>query len=101
MSAFGPKRTCATLVLGVKRTWAVAAQMSAFDPKRCRSAASGGLLPARTSQSIIVGADGQFDRLPTLAADLVRHGVAALAAFAPPTAVAAKSVTFIANELGP
>jgi len=38
-------------------------------------------------------ADGQFDRLPALAADLVRRGVTALAAFAPPTAVAAKSAT--------
>jgi putative ABC transport system substrate-binding protein len=38
-------------------------------------------------------ADGQFDRLPALATDLVRRGVAALAAFAPPTAVAAKSAT--------
>ena len=38
-------------------------------------------------------ADGQFDRLPALAADLVRRGAAALAVFAPPTAVAAKSAT--------
>ena len=38
-------------------------------------------------------ADGQFDRLPALAGDLVRGGVAALAAFAPPTALAAKSAT--------
>jgi putative ABC transport system substrate-binding protein len=34
-------------------------------------------------------ADGQFDRLPELAADLVRRRVAVLTAFAPPTALEA------------
>ena len=38
-------------------------------------------------------ADGHFDRLPALATDLVRRGVTVLAAFAPPTAVAAKLAT--------
>src|SRR5262245_14724465 len=38
MSAFGPKatrrKTQSMSLLGVKRTWAGAVQMSAFDPKR-------------------------------------------------------------------
>src|SRR5215510_6211254 len=43
MSAIGPKQTCSLQrtcpLLGVKRTWLVAAHMSAFDPMRTLVAA--------------------------------------------------------------
>jgi putative ABC transport system substrate-binding protein len=38
-------------------------------------------------------ADGQYDRLPAMAAELVRHSVAVIAAMAAPSAAAAKAAT--------
>ena len=39
------------------------------------------------------GAEGRYDRLPTLAADLVGHQVDVIAVFSPPAALAAKGTT--------
>jgi hypothetical protein len=109
-------------LLGVKRTWPIAVQMSAHDPKRTSSTPPGhSILPLRwlvlslaaenrlrgfrqglketgyiEGESITIvyrWADDRTDQLPLLAAGLVGRSVAAIITAGVPSSLAAKTAT--------
>jgi putative ABC transport system substrate-binding protein len=68
----------------------IAAHMTAAFHRGLKEA---GYVESQNVEVVYRYGDGQYDRLPTLVAELVRRPVALIGAFGPPAAQAAKAAT--------